>query len=131
MAVLVRDMRGKATFSNVEARQEVVLGQILRRMADGLNAYRSKAAGLVQNTEGNGGARRHHDHRGCGCESHGLPQLLCVDALDGGVPQPLEHRPSVVVKLDLADDLVHAARLQVLFRRADETQTGGTPAMFG
>lgn len=52
MAVLVRDMRGKATFSNVEARQEVVLGQIMRRMADGLNSYRSKAAGLTQNTAG-------------------------------------------------------------------------------
>ncbi|MFC5356491.1 hypothetical protein [Azospirillum himalayense] len=52
MAVLVRDMRGKATYSNVEARQEVVLGQIMRRMAYGLNAYRSKAAGLVQNTAG-------------------------------------------------------------------------------
>lgn len=52
MAVLVRDMRGKANYSNVEARQEVVLGQIMRRMADGLNSYRSKAAGLVQNTAG-------------------------------------------------------------------------------
>lgn len=52
MAVLVRDMRGKATYSNVEARQEVVLGQIMRRVADGLGAYRSKAAGLTQNTAG-------------------------------------------------------------------------------
>ncbi|CAO3453194.1 hypothetical protein [Azospirillum argentinense] len=52
MALLVRDMRGKATFSNVEARKEVVLGQLFRRAEQGLNAFRSKAAGLVQNTAG-------------------------------------------------------------------------------
>ncbi|MBP2290713.1 hypothetical protein [Azospirillum rugosum] len=52
MALLVRDMRGKAQYSNVEARKENVLGQLFRRFADGLNAYRSKAAGLTQDTLG-------------------------------------------------------------------------------
>ncbi|HEY0832851.1 MAG TPA: hypothetical protein VGE72_02980 [Azospirillum sp.] len=52
MALLTRDIRGKATYSNVEARREVVLGQLFRRFEKGLNAYRSKAAGLVQDTMG-------------------------------------------------------------------------------
>lgn len=52
MALLVRDMRGKATYANVEARKENVMGQLFRRFEAGLTAYRSKAAGLVQDTLG-------------------------------------------------------------------------------
>jgi len=52
MATLTRDIRGKATYSNVESRREVVLGQIYRRFEVGLNAYRPKAAGLTQDTIG-------------------------------------------------------------------------------
>ncbi len=52
MALLVRDMRGKATHANVETAKEVVLGQIMRKAEAGLNAFRSKAAGLVQNAAG-------------------------------------------------------------------------------
>ncbi len=52
MALLVRDMRGKATYPSVETTKEVVLGQLMRRFEAGLNAYRSKAAGLTQDTVG-------------------------------------------------------------------------------
>lgn len=52
MALLVRDMRGKATYANVETTKEIVLGQIMRKAEAGLNAFRSKAAGLVQDTMG-------------------------------------------------------------------------------
>ncbi|MCG5241407.1 hypothetical protein ACIU1J_27715 [Azospirillum doebereinerae] len=52
MALLVRDWRNKATYSNVEARKEVVLGQLMRHVEAGLNAYRSKAAGLTQDVAG-------------------------------------------------------------------------------
>lgn len=52
MAVLVRDMRGKATYSNVESHGETVLGQLFRRFEVGIEAYSSKAAGLVQDTLG-------------------------------------------------------------------------------
>ena len=52
MALLTRDWRNKATYSNVEARKEVVLGQLMRHVEEGLNAYRSKASGLTQDVAG-------------------------------------------------------------------------------
>lgn len=52
MAVLTRDIHGKATYDAVETVKEVVLGQMMRKVEAGLNAYRSKAAGLSQDVAG-------------------------------------------------------------------------------
>jgi hypothetical protein len=52
MALLVRDIHGKATYDAVETMREVILGQMMRKVEAGLNAYRSKAAGLTQDVAG-------------------------------------------------------------------------------
>lgn len=52
MALLVKDMHGKATGANVETLQEVIQGRLFSMVADGLETYRSKAAGLVQDKAG-------------------------------------------------------------------------------
>lgn len=54
MATLVRDIwdTGIARDGNVETQTEVIYGQLQKRFASGLDAYKSKAAGLVQDKVG-------------------------------------------------------------------------------
>ena len=51
-SLLARDVWGVAGFSGVERRYKAVLGQLHAMFADGLNAYRSKMAGLQRDTIG-------------------------------------------------------------------------------
>lgn len=51
-SIFARDMWGMAGHSNVEARYKAVLGVLHAMFADGLDAYRSKVAGLSRDTIG-------------------------------------------------------------------------------
>lgn len=51
-AVLARDIRGKAAYSNVEGRSAALRGLLHAKFAEGLDAYRSTAVGLRRDTIG-------------------------------------------------------------------------------
>ena len=52
MSHLVKDIWGLARHTNVEARKESVLGQLHRMFADGIDTFRAKYAGTVQDKAG-------------------------------------------------------------------------------
>ena len=52
MSLLVKDTNGNATYSNIDNRASAVIGQLHAKFADAMNQYRTKGAGLMQDTEG-------------------------------------------------------------------------------
>ena len=52
MSLIVRDITGKANYSNIDARGRGIFGDYQRELTDMLEEYRSKLAGLTQNREG-------------------------------------------------------------------------------
>lgn len=52
MSLLVKDMGGRAGYSNVDNRAKAVLAQLQAKFSDVMDRYRTKAAGLVQDREG-------------------------------------------------------------------------------
>jgi len=52
MSLLVKDTNRNAPYSNVDNRASAVIGQLHAHFADAMNQYRTKAAGLMQDTEG-------------------------------------------------------------------------------
>jgi len=52
MSHLVKDIWGVARYSNVEARKESILGQLHRMFSDGIDSFRAKFAGTVQDKAG-------------------------------------------------------------------------------
>ncbi len=52
MSLLVKDMGGRAGYSNVDNRAKAILAQFQAKFSDVMNRYRTKAGGLVQDREG-------------------------------------------------------------------------------
>lgn len=52
MSLLVKDTNSNATYSNIDNRASAVIGQLHAKFADAMNQYRTKGAGLMQDTEG-------------------------------------------------------------------------------
>ena len=51
-SLLTRDITGKAGYGNIESRAKVILGGFHKKLANMLDAYRSKKAGFAQDKEG-------------------------------------------------------------------------------
>jgi len=52
ISLLVKDTNGNATYSNIDNRSNTVIGQLHAKFADAMDQYRTKGAGLMQDTEG-------------------------------------------------------------------------------
>lgn len=52
MSLLVKDTNSNATYSNIDNRASAVIGQLHAKFADAMDQYRTKGAGLMQDTEG-------------------------------------------------------------------------------
>jgi hypothetical protein len=52
MSLIVRDITGKAKYSNIDARGVGIFGDYQRELTDMLDEYRTKLAGLTQNRNG-------------------------------------------------------------------------------
>lgn len=52
MSLIVRDITGKANYSNIDARGKGIFGDFQRELTDMLDEYRTKLGGLTQNRQG-------------------------------------------------------------------------------